>query len=421
MSPLWRRVALGAGTLAVLELLVIAIVVATLHPPAKDLTLLAVFLLASGGLTIGLGVVAQRYGLPVWVRTLRGKMMMIALGTAVLALANLAFVASLMFLSAHDLALLSALLGFSLGLAIFVAHTFSQTASRSLLEVVVAAKRLSDGDLEARARVVSRDEVGELATAFNGMAERLQASFARQRELEQTRREVVTAVSHDLRSPLASIRAMIESINDQVVSDPETIGRYLKTTQVEIEYMTRLVNDLFELSQMDAGVLQLHTEEASLREVIAKTVEAMAPQAEAGRLKLREVIEGDLSPVPIDEPRILRVLTNLVQNAIRHTPPDGTVSIRAFDAGDAIQVEVTDTGEGITAAELPRLFQRSYRQEPSRTRKSGGAGLGLSIARGFVEAHGGRIWAESVRGAGSTFAFTIPKSSETHANAVQRA
>jgi signal transduction histidine kinase len=160
---------------------------------------------------------------------------------------------------------------------------------------------------------------------------------------------------------------------------------------------------------MDARVLGLHMEEASISDVITRAVETLASQAEAAQLNLREAVDGEITPVVMDERRIMRALTNLVQNAIRHTPPDGTVSIRAFDAGDAIQVEVSDTGEGIPESELSKLFQRSYRQDPSRNRKSGGAGLGLSIARGLVDAHGGRIWAESVVGAGSTFAFTVPK------------
>lgn len=410
MHTLWRRLLFGLVALAVLEGIVIAIVVAALHPPAEDLVAMALFLLASGGLTIGLGIAAQRFGLPAWVRTLRGKMLVIALASTGLALANIAFIASLMFLSTHDLALLAALLGFSLGMAVFVAIAFSETTSRSLREVVDAARRLSEGRLDTRVRVTGGDEVGELAAAFNGMAQRLEDGFARQRELEQARREVVTAVSHDLRTPIASIRAMIESINDGVVTDPDTVRRYLKTSQKEIEHLTRLVNDLFELSQMDAGLFRLHLEEASVGNVIAETVEGMRPQAQAVRLKLQAMVDGGVPPVVMDQRRIQRVLANLVQNAIRHTPPDGSISIRAFDTGDAVQVQVTDTGEGIPEGELGRLFQRSYRQEPSRTRKAGGAGLGLSIAKGFVEAHGGRIWAESAPGMGATFSFTLPKS-----------
>ena len=410
MHFLRNKLTLGIVTLAALEGLVVVILVATLHPPAKDIVATALFLLASGGLSVGLGVAAQRFGLPPWVRSLRGKMMVMALSTTVLALANLSFVAFLMFLSAHDLAVLSALLGFSLGMAIFIAHAVSETTTRSLREVISAAQRLSEGGLDTRVRVAARDEVGELAAAFNAMAERLEVSFARQRDLEQARRELVTAVSHDLRTPIASIRAMIESINDDVVSDPDTMKRYLRTAQTEVEHLTRLVSDLFELSQIDAGLLQLHLQEASVQEMILDTVDGMTPQAQMRKLKLQGSVAGELPHVVMDQERMQRALSNLVQNAIRHTPADGTIVVRAFDAGDAVEVQVADTGEGIVESELDKLFQRSYRQEPSRSRRLGGAGLGLSIAKGFVEAHGGRIWAESVPGEGATFSFTLPKS-----------
>ncbi len=412
MRALWKKLALAAVTLAALVGLVVAILVVTLRPPAKDIWAVVGFLVLSGSLTLALGLWTQRFGLPASVRSLRGKMLVIALATSALALANVGFVASLMFLSTHDLALLAALLGFSLGMAIFVALTFSETTSRSLRELAHASQRLSDGDLKARVRVASRDEVGDLAAAFNTMAQQLEASSARQRDLEQARKELVTAVSHDLRTPIASIRAMVESINDGVVSDQETVKRYLKTTQTEVERLTQLVNDLFELSQMDAGQVQLHLEAASVQTVIAETLEGMSPQAMARKLTLQGAVDGDVPPVVMDQRRIQRVLYNLVQNAIRHTPPDGAISIRAFDAGAEVQVEVIDTGEGISASELGKLFQRSYRQEQSRTRKSGGAGLGLSIAKGFVEAHGGRIWAESIQGKGSVFSFTLPKAKQ---------
>ena len=135
----------------------------------------------------------------------------------------------------------------------------------------------------------------------------------------------------------------------------------------------------------------------------------MAPQAAERRLGLEGTVDAELSPVMMDSHRIQRVLYNLVQNSIRHTPPDGSIYIRVQDAGDEVQVEVADTGEGIPAQDQPRLFERTYRVDPSRSRSSGGAGLGLSIARGIVEAHGGRLWVESELGRGSVFSFTLPK------------
>jgi signal transduction histidine kinase len=176
-----------------------------------------------------------------------------------------------------------------------------------------------------------------------------------------------------------------------------------------VERLGQLVDDLFELSQMDAGQLQLHVEEASLDEVIAETLDGMAPQAAASRLKLQGSIDSMLPQVVMDPRRVQRVLYNLVQNAIRHTPPDGAIVICAADIGTEVIVSVADTGEGILPEELPKLFERFHRADKARSRSNGGSGLGLSIAKGIVEAHGGRIWAESTPGEGATFTFTLPK------------
>ena len=409
MRRRWRDFGLALVTVLGLTGVVLAITVALLDPPASDLIAMAAFLLVSGGVTVGLGITGQHFGLPRSFRSLRAKMVVVAVLTAFLSLANLGFVALLMFLSPHDLALLAALLTFAFGMAFFVALAFSESTTRSLRDLVEATKRMSEGRLDTRVAVLDRDEAGELAASFNSMAQRLEASFAKQRELEQARKDLMTAVSHDLRTPLASIRAMVESMNDGVVSDPETMRRYLRTTQSEVERLGQLVDDLFELSQMDAGQLQLHVEWASLAEVIAETLDGMAPQAAASRVKLQGSIDSTLPLVVMDPRRVQRVLYNLVQNAIRHTPPDGTIWIRVAEAENEMKVEVSDTGEGIPEQELPRLFERTYRPDRSRSRRSGGAGLGLSIAKGIVEAHGGRIWVESKSGQGSTFGFTLPK------------
>ncbi len=156
-------------------------------------------------------------------------------------------------------------------------------------------------------------------------------------------------------------------------------------------------------------MLELHIEAASLQDLVSDTLESMSAQAEAHQLSLSGSVSQELPKVRMDTPRVQRVLYNLVQNAIRHTPPDGTVQIRTQDAGSEVQIEVTDSGEGLTNDELPRVFDWSYRTDSSRSRASGGAGLGLSIAKGIVEAHGGHIWAESVLGKGASFIFTLPK------------
>ena len=409
MAGLSRSVALAAATLLGMTTLVVLLTIALLSPPFKDLAAIASFLLISGGATVILGLAASRMSSPSWLGSLRSKFFFVAVLTAILALVNVGFTSVLMFLSGHDLALLAGLLGFSVGMAVFVAFALSEPTARSIRELRDGARRMSAGNLDARVSVQTGDEVGELASAFNTMTERLQTSFSRERELEQARRELISAVSHDLRTPLASIRVMLESINDGVVTDQATVSRYIRTSLTEVENLGQLVNDLFELSQIDAGVLELHVEAASLQDLISDTLESMSAQAAVHKLSLKGSLDGEITPVVMDTRRVQRVLYNLVQNSIRHTPPDGTIQIRARDVGEEVQVEVADTGEGIQEEDLSRLFDWSYRTDRSRSRESGGAGLGLSIAKGIVEAHGGRIWAESVLGQGSTFSFTLPK------------
>jgi signal transduction histidine kinase len=266
---------------------------------------------------------------------------------------------------------------------------------------------MADGDLGARAAVTGRDEFGALAAAFNGMAEQLQAAAARLREAEAARRQLVASVSHDLRTPLASIRAMVEAINDGVVTDQATVGRYTRTIAGEVERLSGLINDLFELSQIDAGALVLRLERGSLEDLISDTLRSLGPQAERRGVRLAGEVDAALPPVPLDPSRVQRVLDNLIGNALRHTPEGGTVEVRASAEGDGVRVTVRDTGEGIPATDLPRVFEPFYRGDDSRSR-AGGAGLGLTIARGIVELHGGRIWAESRPGQGAAFHFTLP-------------
>ena len=279
-------------------------------------------------------------------------------------------------------------------------------------EVVDAVRRLNSGNLDIKVPVLSHDEIGELATALNDMTERLDVSFTRERELERARSELVRAVSHDLITPLASIRAMVESMNDGVVTDSETVKRYLRATQSEVENLSQLINDLFELSQIDAGVLELHMERSSLQDIISDTMESMSAQAAGRKLTLKGTVKKEMSPVIMDAQRVQRILYNLVQNAIRHTPADGTIHIRASDIGVEVRVDIEDTGEGIAEQELAFLFQRPDPAERPGSPISKGNGFGLSIAKGIVEAHGGRIWVESVLGEGSVFSFTLPKTAD---------
>jgi signal transduction histidine kinase len=245
------------------------------------------------------------------------------------------------------------------------------------------------------------------------MAQALEQAAEREREMEQARRDLIAAVSHDLRTPLASTRALIEALADGVAADQQTESRYLSSASRELEHLSRLVDDLFELARIDAGLLELTLEAASLHDLISDTISSFQPQAEQKGVRLAGEVVGDVDPVLANPPRLQRILHNLVSNALRHTPADGAVTLRATRAGEGVRVEVSDTGEGIAAEDLPRVFERSFRAERSRTRPekndAPGAGLGLAIAHGLVEAHGGTMDVESDLGRGSRFHFTLKR------------
>jgi signal transduction histidine kinase len=399
----------GVAALAVMVVAVMGIAWALLRPPWADLADLAVFLSMSGGLTLVAGLAGAMLGFGRFLRTMRGKLLLLPMLAAGLALVNVGFTARLMFISVHDLGLLAVLLSFSLGMSAFLALFLSSSLNGDVAGLISAVRRMGAGDLKARARVNGQDELREIADAFGAMAEQLERKIATQQEVEQARRHLVATVSHDLRTPLASMRAIVESINDGVVSEPETVRQYLRTLQRETEYLSRLIDDLFELSQLDAGILRLQLEPSSLKDLISDTLQSLTAQAMEKGVTVTGEVGSSVPEVAVDTRRLQRVLYNLVQNAVRHTPADGTVAITAEDAGQEVRVTVSDSGEGISPEEMPHLFESFHRADRSRSRAHGGAGLGLTIARGIVEAHGGRIWAESGPGAGSRFTFTLPK------------
>jgi signal transduction histidine kinase len=319
--------------------------------------------------------------------------------------------ARVMFSSGHDLSLLLTMLTFAAVLSVGFNLLCARPLASRIERVRKGTARIAAGELESEIQVDGQDEVAGLAADFNRMARALEEAAEREREMEKARCDLIAAVSHDLRTPLASTRALIEAIADGVAADQQTRERYLSSASRELEHLSRLVDDLFELARIDAGVLQLSLEETSLHDLISDTISSFQPQAECRGVRLVGEVSGDVDPVLANPPRLQRVLHNLLSNALRHTPPDGTVALRAQPRGTDVQVEVADTGEGIAAEDLPRVFERSFRAERSRTRAekedAPGAGLGLAIARGLIEAHGGAMSVESDLGRGSRFRFTL--------------
>ena len=235
---------------------------------------------------------------------------------------------------------------------------------------------------------------------------------------ERARRELVAAVSHDLRTPLTSLRLLSEAIEDDLV-DLETRRRYVEQMSIHIRSLSGLVEDLFELSRIEAGDIQWSLGQVRIDELVEETVEAMRAHAGAHDVEVRAAVPADLAPARANPEKLQRVLFNLIQNAIRHTPADGGVTVLAEARGAAVEVEVADTGAGLARAERERAFEPFYRGGTGAARSGDGTGLGLTICRAIVEAHGGRIWfAESPRGA--RVRFSLPRAAAARTPAAEQ-
>jgi signal transduction histidine kinase len=235
-----------------------------------------------------------------------------------------------------------------------------------------------------------------LAAAGIALAGALAARLAMEeragREVEAARRQLVAAASHDLRTPLASLRLLVEAVDDEVATG-ETRDRYLAEIRTHVGVLSDLIDDLFELSRIEAGEIAWTMRQVELGALIDETVAAMRPQADSRGVKVTAELPAGGLLAEADAEKVQRVLFNLIQNAIRHTPADGSVTVRARPLGKTVEVEVDDEGEGVADGDAPHVFEAFYRGDASRGED--GAGLGLAISKAIVEAHGGRIWLES--------------------------
>lgn len=399
------RLAIGILLILIFSLVFFALL---MLPPLKDLALMALYLGVTAMVSALAGYLAYRLGWINFSPALRWTLLGGYALASVLTFFNVWFSAQMMFASEHDLLLAIVLLVFAGGMAMVLGYFLSSTVTERIDLLKGAAEKLARGDLQARVPVNGRDEVAMLAKTFNQMAEQLQSADQKQRELESLRRDLIAWVSHDLQTPLTSMRAILEALSDGVVEEPETVKRYLNTAQRDVRSLSSLIDDLFQMAQLDAGGFPLHQAEASLSDLVSDTLESFTQLAKQGEIILEGNVDSDVDPVHMDTQAIGRVLNNLIGNALRHTPPLGRVSVWVRRTGPAVSVTVSDTGEGIRAADLPYIFESFYRSEKSRNRGTGGAGLGLAIARGIVQAHGGEIRVESEIGKGTQFTFHIP-------------
>jgi signal transduction histidine kinase len=337
-------------------------------------------------------------------RPLRSRFGYVA-GTAVgVILLTVLFTAEFMFVSNHDALMVSAIV---LG-ATVVALRAAQVASGGLVDEVQsirdALRAVGTGEREQRVEAAAAAELAQLADAANTMIGQLAEEEKRRDAADSARRELVAAISHDLRTPMTALRLMVDAIEDGLV-DQQTLTRYLATMRTHVTALGSMIDDLFELSRLEAGDLEWSLDQVALSELVDETVAAMQVEAEAKGV----VVASELPPLPplarADAEKLQRVLFNLIQNAIRHTPADGSVTVRAQPAGDWVEVEVADTGHGIGREERERVFDPFVSGRAARP--PGAAGLGLAISRAIVEAHGGRIWLADSE-VGTRVRFVIP-------------
>lgn len=300
------------------------------------------------------------------------------------------------FRSLNQSTLVAALI--AVGISLILITLLVRHLARPLNAVAQAAERIAEGDLDQQVEVTSQDEIGQLAQSFNTMSARLKQS-------EELRRQMTVDIAHELRTPVSVIKGDMEALVDGIYpATQQTFESLLEETH----RLSRLIDELRELTLLEAGELPLERRKTDLAELIPKLVRAFEPQAEANKIALQCRTQGALPTIVADGDRIAQVVRNLLSNAMRYTPEGGTVTVTLKRCGNAVVCTVEDTGPGLSEEDAKHVFQRFWRADHSRARYSGGSGLGLSISKRLVEAHGGTLWVDSVPKKGSTFGFRLP-------------
>ncbi|WP_067450932.1 sensor histidine kinase [Actinomadura macra] len=366
--------------------------------PFEDL-LWVVFYAASAALVVAGVALGLLYALRG--RSVAVQLIVVGAATVLAMISGILVISYLMLLNDHDRSVVLAVVTTAGLVAMAVSVLLGRrlvAANRVLVEAVRADRfRPPAAHLPA--------ELAELSRELEAAYDRLAAAHEREQALEASRRELVAWVSHDLRTPLAGLRAMAEALEDGVVADPGTVRRYHERIRVEVERLTEMVDDLFELSRIHAGALRLSRRRVGLADLVAEAVAGAEPLARAKGVRVHGDVREGL-PVQVDSGELGRALRNLVVNAIRHTPSDGAVEIIGEVRDGEARVTVADACGGIPEEDLPRVFDVAFRGEAART-PGGGAGLGLAIARGIVEAHAGRIGVAN-EGPGCRFEVRLP-------------
>jgi signal transduction histidine kinase len=398
------------GTVAAL-VIPLLIVIIGIQPPNEDLRLLVQFMLVSGISTIAAMYVLYQGLLMNWFNSLRWSLIATVVTTVLLVFINVWATAQLMFINQHDLILTTALLMFGGITAIIFGWFVANRIARKIQSISEGVEHFGRGNLDVQIDVQGQDELSKLAEMFNMMVENFKQIEYEKQQMEQTRRDLVAWISHDLRTPLTAIQASLEAVADDVVTEPTAIKEYVQNSLSEVENFKVLIDDLFAMAQLDTGHMSLHFVQASLSDLISDTVSGMYARAQQRNITIKGDIKPDIDPVYMAPDKIQRVLHNLIDNALRHTPQGREISIHAYKSGKQVHVEVHNTGTSIDPKHLPHIFEKFYRGEQSRQHGADGhrnAGLGLAIARGFVEAHHGTITVSSTAETGTKFHFVLP-------------
>jgi signal transduction histidine kinase len=320
-----------------------------------------------------------------------------------LGLLGIQLIALFLFVSAHDAFTMALLLGSAGILAGYCVWLWTNRVTGDIRAVRDAVAAVGNGDPDRRLELDTRDEMAELAGEVNRLADRLAAAERDRDALERSRRELFAAISHDLRTPLSSLRLLTDSVEDGMVD-----GQTSQRLAFHVDSLESLIDDLFELSRIEAGDIQWLVEPVDLADIIEETVEGMRPRASQERVTLAFDLSNGLPRVRANPEKIQRVLFNLLENAIHHTPADGTITVRGRSAGDReVVVEVADVGTGIDEDDRDRVFEPFHRGGIEASRSRDGAGLGLPICRAIVNAHHGRIWLEAAP-LGTRICFALP-------------
>jgi signal transduction histidine kinase len=384
-----------------------------MRPPMNEFAFMLRLMSITAVFSVILTFFAYRLG---WIFQIPSMRITIVLGSIISALVvfiNIWIIARLMFASPHDLQLATILLIFAVGISVPVGLYLSESLINRIQVLNNAALSIADGDLKMRVPVNGKDELAQLSRSFNKMAAELESSKLEQAKIEALRKNLIAWVSHDLRTPLTSIRAMLEALSDGLIEDDQTKNRYINTSRHQIEELSKLINDLFLFSQIDAGGMKLNIQANNLSDLISDNIESFHLTANAQDIILEGCMMDDIDPVWMDIHQINRVVNNLISNAIRFTPHGGRVDVCAKRKDNAVIISVSDTGEGIAPEDLPHVFEQFYRVEQSRNRGTGGAGLGLTIVKSIVEAHGGTITVTSQVGKGTLIEVSLPQKLKT--------